>query len=55
MGRDRETSHGVAVTGLLRVMGIQDGPITPRSPWQNGHVERLTESTGRWLPPTYRR
>ena len=22
-------------------MGIRDRPITPRSPWQNGHVERL--------------
>ena len=22
-------------------MGIRDHPTTPRSPWQNGHVERL--------------
>ena len=22
-------------------MSIRDRPITPRSPWQNGHVERL--------------
>jgi len=22
-------------------MGIRDRPIAPRSPWQNGHVERL--------------
>ena len=22
-------------------MGIGDRPISPRSPWQNGHVERL--------------
>jgi transposase InsO family protein len=22
-------------------MGIRDRPISPRSPWQNGHVERL--------------
>jgi transposase InsO family protein len=25
-------------------MGIRDRPITPRSPWQNGHVERLIGS-----------
>jgi transposase InsO family protein len=28
-------------------MGIRDRPITPRSPWQNGHVERLTGSIRR--------
>ena len=22
-------------------MGIRDRPISPRSPWQNGHMERL--------------
>jgi transposase InsO family protein len=25
----------------LRAMGIRDQPIAPRSPWQNGHTERL--------------
>jgi hypothetical protein len=25
-------------------MAIRDRPITPRSPWQNGHVERLIGS-----------
>jgi transposase InsO family protein len=25
-------------------MGIRDRPIAPRSPWQNGHVERLIGS-----------
>ena len=39
--RDRDTSYGAAVTRRLRTMGIRDRPITPRSPWQNGHVERL--------------
>src|SRR5258705_7770980 len=28
-------------------MGIRDRPITPRSPWQNGHVERLIRSIRR--------
>jgi transposase InsO family protein len=28
-------------------MGIRDQPITPRSPWQNGHVERLIGSIRR--------
>ena len=42
--RDRDTSHGAAVTRRLRAMGIRDRPIAPRSPWQNGHVERLIGS-----------
>jgi transposase InsO family protein len=37
-------SYGMAVTRRLRVMGIRDRPITPCSPWQNGHVERLIGS-----------
>ena len=45
--RDRDTSYGMAVTQRLRVMGIRDRPITPRSPWQNGHVERLIGSIRR--------
>jgi Integrase core domain len=28
-------------------MGIRDHPTAPRSPWQNGHVERLTGSIRR--------
>ena len=28
-------------------MGIRDRPITPRSPWQNGHAERLIGSIRR--------
>ena len=28
-------------------MGIRDRQITPRSPWQNGHVERLIGSIRR--------
>ena len=45
--RDRDRSYGAAVTHRLRTMGIRDRPITPRSPWQNGHVERLRGSIGR--------
>ncbi len=39
--RDRDASYGHAVTKRLAAMGIRDHPIAPRSPWQNGHVERL--------------
>src|SRR5437762_7384166 len=45
--RDCDTSYGAAVTRRLRAMGIRDRPITPRSPWQNGHVERLIGSIRR--------
>ena len=45
--RDRDTSYGAAVTRRLRAMGIRDRPIMPRSPWQNGHVERLIGSIRR--------
>jgi len=27
-------------------MGIRDHPTSPRSPWQNGHVERLIARFG---------
>jgi Integrase core domain len=42
-----EGLDGVAVTRRMRAMGIRDRPITPRSPWQNGHVERLIGSVRR--------
>jgi transposase InsO family protein len=45
--RDRDRSYGAVVTRRLRAMGIRDRPITPRSPWQNGHVERLIGSIRR--------
>jgi transposase InsO family protein len=28
-------------------MGIRDRPTAPRSPWQNGHAERLIRSIRR--------
>jgi transposase InsO family protein len=45
--RDRDMSYGDVVTRRLRAMGILDRPITPRSPWQNGYVERLIGSIRR--------
>ena len=45
--RDRDASYGQAVTKRLAAMGIRDHPIAPRSPWQNGHAERLIGSIRR--------
>jgi transposase InsO family protein len=45
--RDRDASYGSAVTKRLAAMGIRDHPIAPRSPWQNGHAERLIGSIRR--------
>ena len=46
--RDRDTCLWCrVVTRRLRAMGIRDRPIAPRSPWQNGHVERLIGSIRR--------
>ncbi len=39
--RDRDGSFGTAYTRRIRAMGIRDHPVAARSPWQNGHVERL--------------
>jgi transposase InsO family protein len=45
--RDRDRSYGAMVRCRLRAMGIRDHPTAPRSPWQNGHVERLIGSIRR--------
>jgi transposase InsO family protein len=45
--RDRDASYGAVVTRRLQAMGIRDRPIAPRSPWQNGYVERLIGSIRR--------
>jgi transposase InsO family protein len=45
--RDRDGAYGPAFTRGIRAMGIRDHPIAPRSPWQNGHVERLIGSIRR--------
>jgi hypothetical protein len=47
MVRDRDRVYGKIFTRRLRVMGIRDRPIAPRSPWQNGHTERLIGSLRR--------
>src|ERR1039458_9457822 len=39
--RDNDGAYGHAFTSRVRAMGIRDRPISPRSPWQNGHMERL--------------
>jgi transposase InsO family protein len=45
--RDRDSSYGEPFRRRLRAMGIRDRPTAPRSPWQNGHVERLIGSIRR--------
>jgi transposase InsO family protein len=45
--RDRDCVYGDVVIQRLRAMGIQDRPISPRSPWQNGYSERLIGSLRR--------
>ena len=45
--RDRDGSYGHAVTKRLAAMGIRDHPTAARSPWQNGHAERLIGSIRR--------
>jgi transposase InsO family protein len=47
MVRDRDKCYGHTVTKRLAAMGIRDHPIAPRSPWQNGHTERLIGSIRR--------
>ncbi len=45
--RDRDGAYGHAVIRRLAAMGIRDHPTAPRSPWQNGHAERLIGSIRR--------
>src|SRR5271166_5591553 len=45
--RDRDGAFGPAYTRRIRAMGIRDRPTAPRSPWQNGYVERLIGSIRR--------
>ena len=45
--RDRDGAFGTAYTRRIRAMGIRDHPVAARSPWQNGHVERLIGSIRR--------
>jgi len=45
--RDHDGAYGQIFRRRLGAMGIRDRPTTPRSPWQNGHVERLIGSIRR--------
>ena len=45
--RDRDRVYGEAFTRRVRAMGIRDRPTAPRSPWENGHAERLIGSIQR--------
>jgi transposase InsO family protein len=45
--RDRDGAFGPAYVRRVRAMRIRDHPTAPRSPWQNGHVERLIGSIRR--------
>jgi transposase InsO family protein len=45
--RDNDGAYGRAFTKRLYAMGIRDRPTAPRSPWQNGYVERLIGSIRR--------
>ena len=45
--RDNDGAYGEVFRRRLRSMGIRDRPITLRSPWQNGYVERVIGSIRR--------
>jgi transposase InsO family protein len=45
--RDNDGAYGEVFTRRLHAMGIRDRPISPRSPWQNGYVERIIGSIRR--------
>ena len=38
---DNDRAYGHIFRRRVKAMGIRDRPISPRSPWQNGHMERL--------------
>ena len=45
--RDNDRTYGGAFKRRLHAMGIRDRPTSPRSPWQNGYVERVIGSIRR--------
>src|SRR5262245_27286870 len=45
--RDNDRAFGAVLKARVRAMGIRDRPTSFRSPWQNGHVERLIGSARR--------
>jgi transposase InsO family protein len=44
------TLYGEIFIRRLRAMGIRDRRIASRSPWQNGHAERLIGSLRAGMP-----
>jgi hypothetical protein len=57
--RDNDGAYRHVFTHRLRAMGIRDQPVSPGSPWQNGHAERLIGTVRRecldHVPPIERR
>ena len=47
--RDNDGKFGDSFKRSIRRMGIRDRPIAPKSPWQNGYVERAIGSLRREL------
>ena len=45
--RDNDCAYSAVFTQRVRSMGIRDRPIAPRSPWQNGYIERAIGSIRR--------
>src|SRR5665811_448581 len=45
--RDNDRAFGSVFRRRIQAMGIRDRPTSFRSPWQNGHVERLIGSIRR--------
>lgn len=45
--RDNDRAFGAVFRARIQAMGIRDRPTSFRSPWQNGHVERLIGSIRR--------
>src|SRR3984893_8256165 len=51
--RDRDGAYGEVFIRRLRSIGIRDRPTSPRSPWQNGFVERPRCRVWRATPPSH--
>jgi transposase InsO family protein len=47
--RHNDRAFGSVFRRRIQAMGIRDRPTSFRSPWQNGHVERLIGSIRRAL------
>jgi len=45
--RDRDGAYGQVFKRRIKAMGIRDRSTVPRSPWQDGHVERTIGSIRR--------